>query len=197
MPKGKYTRTKEHNKKISEALKGRILTKKWKKRKSEATKRYYQEHPEERVKQSKKLKEEWNLGKRVDGWKLTKEQNRKNSKIHRGKNNSNWKGGISSLVQLIRKNKRYKEWRSDVFTRDDFTCVLCGKNKCWVEADHYPKKFSILFHESKVKTLEEALDYTELWNINNGRTLCRKCHNKTKGGNLNYAIRKNYSSQGS
>jgi len=31
-----------------------------------------------------------------------------------------------------------------------------------------------------INSLEEALNCEELWNVNNGRTLCRKCHNKTK-----------------
>ncbi len=102
-----------------------------------------------------------------------------------GKNHPNWKDGITPLIQLIRNCFKYRQWRSDVFTRDNFTCVLCGvrsgKGKpVYLEADHYPKKFSTIFHEYKIKTLQEALDCEEFWNINNGRTLCRKCHNKTK-----------------
>lgn len=30
--------------------------------------------------------------------------------------------------------------------------------------------------ENNIKTLEDAENCEELWNINNGRTLCRNCH---------------------
>lgn len=31
----------------------------------------------------------------------------------------------------------------------------------------------------KIKTLEDALNCPDLWDINNGRTLCLDCHRKT------------------
>ena len=34
--------------------------------------------------------------------------------------------------------------------------------------------------DNNIKTLEEAIRCPELWDINNGRTLCNTCHNKTK-----------------
>ena len=43
------------------------------------------------------------------------------------------------------------------------------------------KGIPLIFEEYKIKSLEEALNCEEFWNINNGRTLCRKCHNLTKG----------------
>lgn len=35
-------------------------------------------------------------------------------------------------------------------------------------------------YRHKIKSFEEANNCEELWNINNGKTLCRKCHDKTK-----------------
>jgi len=47
-------------------------------------------------------------------------------------------------------------------------------------------KFGIILKENNIKTFEEALLCEELWNINNGRTLCIKCHKKTDTYALNF-----------
>ncbi len=96
-----------------------------------------------------------------------------------GEKNKNWKGGITSLNKLIRVCFEYRQWRSDVFTRDDFTCRECGEKGCYLEA-HHIKLFIDILEEYNIKTIEEAKNCSELWNINNGITLCKKCHNKTK-----------------
>lgn len=99
----------------------------------------------------------------------------------------NWKGGVTPVMLQVRHCFKYRQWRSDVFTRDNFTCQVCKLRGGYLEADHYPKMFSVIFSENKIKCLEEALICEELWNINNGRTLCLKCHNKTKkGGHKKY-----------
>lgn len=99
-----------------------------------------------------------------------------------GKNHPCWKEKKKHpFHRQIRQLFKYRQWRSDVFTRDDFTCVLCGINGCYIEADHYPKRFIEIINEYNIQTLDEALNCEELWNINNGRTLCQKCHNPTKG----------------
>jgi hypothetical protein len=105
---------------------------------------------------------------------------RRMSEIRRGftgPKSGNWKGGITPLVLLIRHCFEYRQWRSDIFTRDEFTCVLCGKRGGGtLHADHFPKTFTAIFHENGIKTIEDALRCQEFWNINNGRTLCEKCH---------------------
>ena len=88
-----------------------------------------------------------------------------------GEKHWHWKGGITPEIIKVRNSTKYKEWRDKVFKRDNYTCVLCGKNKCYVEADHFPIPFCKLFKDK---------NYKVLWNIKNGRTLCRKCHDKTK-----------------
>ena len=97
-------------------------------------------------------------------------------RIKKGEEHYNWKGGITELTKQIRHCFKYRQWRSDIFTRDDFTCQKCSKRGGWIEVDHYPKQFSIILNENNIKTLNQALDCEELWNINNGRTLCKKCH---------------------
>ncbi len=96
----------------------------------------------------------------------------------------NWKGGITLLTKQIRSCFKYRQWRSDVFTKDDFTCQKCFMKSgvgmiVYLEA-HHEKEFNKIIEEHKIRTLEEALNCEELWNINNGETLCDKCHNKTK-----------------
>lgn len=82
------------------------------------------------------------------------------------------------FYKQIRETYKYRQWRSDVFTRDNFTCVECYAKGGFLEADHI-KRFIDIVREYKIDTLEKALECEELWNINNGRTLCQNCHRKT------------------
>ena len=97
-----------------------------------------------------------------------------------GKNNGNYKGGISPLNQRIRHCLKYKKWIEDIFIIDNWTCQKCGQRGGNLEADHYPKKFCDILKDNNIKSLEEAENCEELWNLNNGRTVCLKCHNRTK-----------------
>jgi hypothetical protein len=87
----------------------------------------------------------------------------------------NWKGGITPLKQLIRHSFKYRLWRSDIFTRDNYICQNCGKRGGNVNT-HHIKPFVLIMDENKIKTFEQAMNCEELWNINNGITLCEKCH---------------------
>ena len=126
-------------------------------------------------------------------WKHSEDANIKKSKRLKGKmpkhipdntgrfreKNGNWKGGITPLLHLIRSSFKYRQWRSDCFTRDDYTCQLCSKRgNGRLEVDHI-KSFRDIFYGNNIKSMEDALNCEELWNINNGRTLCFECHRKT------------------
>lgn len=93
----------------------------------------------------------------------------------------NWKGGITPLIIKIRRSFEYKLWRTRVFERDNYTCILCNARngngkKIILNADHYPKSFSKIIKEYNIKSYNDAMFCSELWDINNGRTLCRSCH---------------------
>ncbi len=115
--------------------------------------------------------------------KLLKPQNREN--------NYNWKGGITPIIRMIRNSDKCIKWRQDVFVRDNFTCQKCGAKSgngktIYLEA-HHKTSFSKLIEEVKkylplLPLYEGAMLYTSLWDISNGETLCRECHNETKQG---------------
>ena len=84
--------------------------------------------------------------------------------IHLGKNNGQWKGGITPINAKIRNSVQYRDWRLTVFERDNYTCQECGGRGVTLHADHI-KPFAY---------------YPELrLVIENGRTLCVPCHRKT------------------
>jgi len=98
----------------------------------------------------------------------------------KGKNNGNWKGdkAITPLVMRLRMSLKYRQWRCDVFQRDDYVCQKCEKIGGKLNADHI-KPFSHIIKDNNIKSFEEGMMCEELWNINNGRTLCLECHIKT------------------
>lgn len=100
----------------------------------------------------------------------------KQSIAHMGSNSGWWKGGITPINAMIRNSAEYKLWRNAVFERDNWKCIWCN-SKERIEADHI-KPFS-LFPE-----LRFAID--------NGRTLCHKCHKTTETyGNKINSLNKN------
>jgi len=93
----------------------------------------------------------------------------------KGHNNHAWRGGVAKLNDRIRKSSTYRQWRSDVFTMHDFTCQACGIRGGELNA-HHIKAFWKILRENNITSLEDAIKCSELWNINNGQTLCVKCH---------------------
>lgn len=113
------------------------------------------------------------------GKKLSLEHRGKLSQSQKGEKCYNWKGGITKLQLNIRHCFKYRQWRSDVFARDNFTCRECNVKGGQINA-HHIKKFYLIIKENILKTLKEAEDCEELWNINNGITVCYNCHKKYK-----------------
>jgi hypothetical protein len=73
--------------------------------------------------------------------------------------------GKSSVNIRIRKSKDYIIWRTAVFVRDNYTCKNCNRKGGYLCA-HHIKPFAL---------------YPELrFAIDNGLTLCERCHKQTE-----------------
>lgn len=97
----------------------------------------------------------------------------------RGNKHYRWGGGVKSFYGQIRSSQAYRAWRKEVFARDDYTCVVCGIRGNWIEA-HHKDRFVDIIHRNNIKSYEQSMECMELWDIENGSTLCKKCHDKTK-----------------
>lgn len=154
--KGKH-RTKEHNEKISKSLMGRHL----------------QESTKEKIRLSQ-------LGKSKSN------KHKKNIALNHadfsGKNHPGYKNPedrITPIYRAIRTSDKYKDWEHSVKLTFNFTCQYCqvrGGNL----VSHHIKKFADIIKENDIKTLEESSECVELWDINNGITYCKKCHDSLK-----------------
>ncbi len=94
-----------------------------------------------------------------------------------GKEHPKWKDiKVMSLNNTIRTSQKYIEWRMFVYGRDSFRCVLCGKKGVWLEA-HHKKPLRNIIKENKLNN-DNFYDCEQLWDIDNGITLCIECHEK-------------------
>ena len=87
--------------------------------------------------------------------------------VAKGEKNPNWRGGIQRERSKEMHTIEYKLWRKAVFERDDYTCKGCGDKRGGIFNAHHilPRR-----------------DFPHLlFCINNGITLCKKCHQKTVG----------------
>lgn len=87
-----------------------------------------------------------------------------------------WNEFITPIQEKIRKLIEYKNWRNKVYEKDNYICQNCGYDKGKILNAHHNKFFCKIIIENNITTIEEAKDCQELWNIDNGITLCKKCH---------------------
>jgi len=102
-----------------------------------------------------------------------------------GENSPSWKNGKTPLYRKIRTLSNYYRWRSKVFKKDKNTCIFCGeKKKSSLIADHI-KGLALIMQEENITSTNDANNCLKLWDVDNGRVLCKKCHVKTD----NYGIK--------
>jgi hypothetical protein len=111
---------------------------------------------------------------------VTEETRKKMSNARKGKckgaDNPFWKGGTSIFQMIIRGTWKYREWRDFIYNRDGYKCKFCSS--CIEINAHHIKSFAKLLKENNIKTTEAAITCEKLWDLNNGITLCKKCHYK-------------------
>lgn len=97
-----------------------------------------------------------------------------------GKRSPRWKrpeDRVSPLNAAIRECAQNLQWKKDIMARDQYKCTICSASKN-LEIDHIVP-LSFLIRENKIKKLEDAYNCSKLWDISNGRVLCKSCHKKT------------------
>jgi hypothetical protein len=91
-----------------------------------------------------------------------------------GISREDWTGFAATEYQQIRNSPEYKQWRTSVYKRDNYTCQICGQYSGELNGHHIYK----------------VSNYPDLiFEINNGITLCYDCHfHKVNGHEKEYEI---------
>lgn len=99
---------------------------------------------------------------------------------YRGELHPQWKGGVSSLQALVRNMPENRQWIKQCLYRDGYACVECStpSNGVNLQVDHI-RQFASILSENNITSVEEARMCADLWDISNGRTLCKPCHKLT------------------
>jgi hypothetical protein len=103
-----------------------------------------------------------------------------------GKDSANWKGGTSSINNLVRANKRlYEKWIYPILCEQKFSCQKCGSSKN-LEVHHNKETMADILHKfvdkSNEYTFDEKRDIMNnvinyhIQNKVSGEVLCRECH---------------------
>ncbi len=85
---------------------------------------------------------------------------------------------LKKVIRRIRKSNKSKKWRLKVIKRDEYTCQDCGKQMFVGLHAHHKKRIPEILFDNKIKTYQAALNFKPLWDIDNGKSLCPKCHLK-------------------
>lgn len=92
-------------------------------------------------------------------------------------NHPNWRGGITEISKKIRRTREYNQWVKSIYERDNFTCQFTGMKDVRLAA-HHKKPLKTIIEEHNIKTLDDALNCPEIWDISNGITMSAAYHMK-------------------
>ena len=93
-----------------------------------------------------------------------------------GDRNPNWRGGSTSLIGLIRSCNKMALWRNEVFRRDNYRDWFSGGVGNHNLEAHHHVPISRIIKKYQIKTLDDALECKEMWDINNGVTMFKTSH---------------------
>jgi len=80
------------------------------------------------------------------GFVVSEKTKRKQSRLHRGVNNHNWKGGLSPIHPYFR--EMLYEWKMDSLKIYNYKCAFTNENNNDLEIHHANENFSILILET-------------------------------------------------
>ena len=85
-----------------------------------------------------------------------------------------WGGFITPENTRVRGSAEYDDWRYKVFDRDDYTCQCCGVRSCVGSP--------VILHAHHLDSFASNID--KRFDVNNGVTLCNKCHDPREVGSF-------------
>ena len=95
---------------------------------------------------------------------------------YQGQTEDEWTGFLTPQNIRARNSAEYQLWRHRVFERDDYRCRCCGRRSS--------KGSPVILHAHHIENFaqNEELRY----DIDNGITLCRECHDPRVPGSFHY-----------
>jgi 5-methylcytosine-specific restriction endonuclease McrA len=107
-------------------------------------------------------------------WAANPEKAAARGALTRAENHYKWKGGISQLNQSIRQMDENRKWMDAVKARDG-RCMECGASDSL--ESHHVRTLAELVSVLGITSRDDARAHAaELWDMNNGKTLCTPCH---------------------
>lgn len=125
------------------------------------------------------------------GNKVSEATKKNMSLAHKGEKNGSWMGGVTELHRRIRHSFESERWIKSIFIRDFYICQECFKKGKYIEA-HHKKAFALILQkflqeysqfspiDDKETLVRLSFTYKPFWDIDNGITLCKDCHDLTK-----------------